>query len=79
MDRITNHNLDQAFQTLVNVAIGAGIDPTGWSFGRHYSNSYVILDPSRASGTAVSRSWSTKREAWNGLVDMAQSLMLVSR
>jgi hypothetical protein len=77
MARTTDDNLDAMFQAVVDSARACGVNVEGWSFGRHFSNSYVILDPSREIGTTVSRSWATKREAWEGMNDMVQAFRQV--
>lgn len=76
-NRVTNSDLDKAFESLVNAARNRGLDVSGWSFGRHYGLMYQICDRTRDRGQIISSHWATKREAWQGMIDMAKGLMLI--
>jgi hypothetical protein len=78
--RVTNSQLDHAFGMVVQAATNLGVDTARWSFGHHISNRYEIA--AKAEGPdkpfkQISRSWETKREAWEGLQDMATAFGLV--
>lgn len=75
--RTTNVELDSAFTSLVRMATGLGIDTTGWSFGRNVGLCYNIYD--KPAGRMVSRDWTSKKEAWYGMQDMANSLLLFNK
>jgi hypothetical protein len=76
-NRITNADLDKAFEYLANIARNRGVDVSGWSFGQHYGKLYQIRDSGRDRGQIISNQWATKREAWQGMFDMAEGLMLI--
>ena len=77
MRRITNQDLELAFETLVQCAKGAGVNVESWSFGQHFGSLYQVIRK-RVDGTQrVSRDWATKREAFNGMQDMIQAFTLI--
>jgi hypothetical protein len=76
-NRVTNADLNSAFESLVNAARNRGLDTSGWSFGQHYGYLYQIRDSGRDQGQIISRQWSTKREAWVGMLDMFEGMALI--
>lgn len=76
--RVTDKDLGAVFARLVSCAESAGKDTTNWVFGQHTGQAYwvAVRDPKNGSVSAVSRQWSSKREAYNGMHDMIQALVL---
>ena len=78
--RVTNSQLDHAFEMIVQAATNLGVDTSRWSFGHHISNRYEIAVVAKGPDQPfrqISRSWATKREAWEGLQDMATAFGLI--
>lgn len=75
MDRITWENLTNRFKWLVAVAKERGIDTKEWELLQLAPRHYVMS--SNRTGMLYSRPWQTKREAYEGLEDMARGLMLI--
>lgn len=75
--RTTNAQLESAFQSVVRIANGLGINTSDWSFGRNVGLCYNIYD--RPAGKMISRDWISKREAWYGMQDMANAFLLLHK
>jgi hypothetical protein len=78
--RVTNSQLDHTFAMVVQAATNLGVDTSRWSFGQHISNNYEIAEVAEGPDKPfrqISRSWATKRDAWDGMVDMATAFGLV--
>lgn len=75
--RTTVAQLDNAFESVVRIATGLGIDTSGWSFGRNVGLCYNIYD--KPAGKMISRSWTTKSDAWYGMQDMANAFLLIQK
>lgn len=78
--RVTNSQLDHCFSMLVQAAKNLGVDTSRWSFGHHISDRYEIAELAEGPDKPfrqISRSWETKREAWEGMQDMATAFGLV--
>lgn len=75
--RTTNAQVENAFKSVVRMANGLGIDTSGWSFGRNVGLCYNIYD--KPAGRMISRDWTSKKEAWYGMQDMANALLLLPK
>lgn len=79
--RVTNEMLANRFRFLTDMAAARGVCVDGWRFGQNYGQCFNIVgqvgDDERLS--QVSNNWLTKREAWDGMNDMIQALLLVPR
>lgn len=73
-ERITNAHLSGVFKRLVGAARAAGKNELGWSFARHTGAHYYVANIVNGVPFPVSRYWETKREAHNGMLDMAKAL-----
>lgn len=76
MERVTRNTLMRQFDWLVAVAKERGINTQEWELRQVAPNHYVVCI--NRTYMPVSRQWKTKREAYEGLGDMAHGLMLIS-
>lgn len=76
MERITWQNLVNRFTWLKSVAKERGIPSEDWELLQLASKHYALC--SNKTGLSYSRHWTSKREAYEGMEDMVQGLMLIS-
>lgn len=74
--RIYAKNLDGLYVRLETMARAAGVDTTGWSFGRHYGNAQTIVRKEGGPRQRVSPDWYSNREAWDGMHAMIAAIEL---
>lgn len=73
-NRVTNADLDYVFSRLVVHAQTRNVNVEGWSFGQPYGRLYYVTSK---QSNIIAGGWSTKREAWEGIMAMTAGLCLV--
>lgn len=76
-ERIKDCDLDYVFSRLENQASNRGVDTEGWQFGQPYGSIYYITSKGKDGRYIVAGGWSTKREAWEGIMAMSAGLCLI--
>lgn len=79
--RVTNEMLADKFRYLTDIAAVRGVCVDGWRFGQNYGQCYNIIGQvgEQEELRQISCNWLTKREAWQGMQDMIQALLLIPR
>lgn len=72
---VTVERADGLFERVVAGATGAGLDPSGWTFGQLAGLSWMIYD-TRRNQLGL---WGSLDDAWTGMYGMANAFELVAR